>query len=425
MHITFLYLLSLFYLTSALPVVEPNDGSAYLGIWLDSAATSESSIPGDITIGDTPAAFNQRMNVRASSFQMAQNIPLEAYNWDTGAGGAINATMVESSETDASIFLTVYPYTGLDQVTSADLTALANQVSAYQTSYNRSVFLRYAPEMNGQWMSYGCKPSEFKAQWLALYTIFREIAPDTALVWAPNFGTGYPFSIDWTSVSPEDQALLDTNGNGVLDAGDDPFAPYYPGSEYVDWNGMSLYWKGFAYPYIMNEQLPNTFISDNLNYMSFYQTYCAGANKPCMLGESGSAFHTNDGGLDQVDMQSGWHSQFSTNTSFYTSFPKMKMINLFEHAKVEDLNDMRDFRISFDQQVRTDWLSAAQPLFDSNTLLQASIRLPTAAADAPASNSSAHSNTATESKSAAWRESVQTRLWVLLGLVAICTTGIF
>jgi uncharacterized protein YfkK (UPF0435 family) len=33
--------------------------------------------------------------------------------------------------------------------------------------------------------------------------------------------------------SSVDQALLDTNQNGVLDAGDDSLAPYYPGDDLV------------------------------------------------------------------------------------------------------------------------------------------------------------------------------------------------
>lgn len=37
-----------------------------------------------------------------------------------------------------------------------------------------------------------------------------------------------------------DIALLDTNRNGILDAADDAFAPYYPGDAYVDWIGLSL-----------------------------------------------------------------------------------------------------------------------------------------------------------------------------------------
>jgi hypothetical protein len=36
---------------------------------------------------------------------------------------------------------------------------------------------------------------------------------------------------------------MDTNGDGVLDNSDDPFTPYYPGDDMVDWVGISVYSK--------------------------------------------------------------------------------------------------------------------------------------------------------------------------------------
>lgn len=72
-------------------------------------------------------------------------------------------------------------------------------------------------------------------------TIVRQIAGErTSLVWhmnsvIPNYWAN---GMQW---DPE----LDTNGNGVLDQEDDPFTPYFPGPEYVDWVGLSFY-RGFC-----------------------------------------------------------------------------------------------------------------------------------------------------------------------------------
>jgi hypothetical protein len=44
--------------------------------------------------------------------------------------------------------------------------------------------------------------------------------------------------------SAADRAALDTNGDGQLTQADDPYAPYYPGDDFVDWIGLSLYYKG-------------------------------------------------------------------------------------------------------------------------------------------------------------------------------------
>lgn len=37
---------------------------------------------------------------------------------------------------------------------------------------------------------------------------------------------------------------MDTNHNGRLDVGDDPYSPYYPGDEYVDYIATSAFSYG-------------------------------------------------------------------------------------------------------------------------------------------------------------------------------------
>ena len=60
-----------------------------------------------------------------------------------------------------------------------------------QVNLNRTVFLRYAPEMQGLWNSqYGQRPTAFVASWRAIYTAIKAIAPLTILVWAPNTSQG-------------------------------------------------------------------------------------------------------------------------------------------------------------------------------------------------------------------------------------------
>jgi hypothetical protein len=76
----------------------------------------------------------------------------------------------------------------------------------------------------------------------------------TALVWSPNEASGYPYPggpYTPRSGDPEFTAL-DTNRNGQIDNGDDPFMPYWPGDEFVDWIGMSLYHFGESFPFRNN-----------------------------------------------------------------------------------------------------------------------------------------------------------------------------
>ncbi len=68
-------------------------------------------------------------------------------------------------------------------------------------------------------------------------------ADNVAFIWAPNSSNGYPFkrntySVETTSANWD--PALDTNGDGLYDLLDDPFSPFYPGDEWVDWVGMSV-----------------------------------------------------------------------------------------------------------------------------------------------------------------------------------------
>lgn len=69
--------------------------------------------------------------------------------------------------------------TGADNVASTD-----------QTTLNRTVFLRYAPEMQGTWNLYGNQPTGFVASWQAMYAAVKAVAPETIMVWAPNTPQG-------------------------------------------------------------------------------------------------------------------------------------------------------------------------------------------------------------------------------------------
>ena len=72
-------------------------------------------------------------------------------------------------------------------------------------------------------------------------------ATDAAMVWAPVYGSGYPFgrrqgTDSEIDLSAERQTrLLDTDHAARVDAADDPYGPYYPGDDAVDWVGLFLY----------------------------------------------------------------------------------------------------------------------------------------------------------------------------------------
>lgn len=73
------------------------------------------------------------------------------------------------------------------------------------------IFLRFAGEMNGEWVEWTGNPELYKEKFRLVARVMREEAPNVAMVWAPNW---FPLN--------------------TMDA-------YYPGDEYVDWVGVSAY----------------------------------------------------------------------------------------------------------------------------------------------------------------------------------------
>lgn len=336
----------------------------YYGVWVDP----------DLGFQDTPSLYNQRLQRNASVFHIAQKMPLVPYNYTTGVGGPAPEYLIENTATDAAVFLTVYP-SDLNQISDTDYTILGNQLLAYQKDFNRTVFLRWGPEMQGRWNQYGQQPVAYVQAWQTMYKAIKALAPATIMVWAPNLGHDYPYG-QTSDIAEADLRVLDTNRNGRLDAGDDPYQPYYPGDDYVDWIGISVYFKQFSRN--INIAQPQGFCSDILTGIetqtradtgfNWYNQFCASKpTKACLIAESGAAYHPEitEGGASQLDIQQAWWKDCITNSTFMQTFPRIKLHMHFEFAKVEaDIGppDVRDYRLTN----RTEILTAFQT--DLNTV---------------------------------------------------------
>jgi hypothetical protein len=122
----------LFGLALALAPLEQADGSPiYFGPWYDRLA------------GDTVEQQNKRIDYKPfSMFQADVNITatLQASSVDEIFTGIVG------SQTDAIVYLTVYPYEGFDVITDAAVADLATRVGALTKDVHR-IFIRYASEM--------------------------------------------------------------------------------------------------------------------------------------------------------------------------------------------------------------------------------------------------------------------------------------
>ncbi|KAJ3044109.1 hypothetical protein HDV00_003213 [Rhizophlyctis rosea] len=373
--------------------LEPPDGKLLFGAWYDRLKN------------DTPVAINTRVGKPLSMFQSDINIT------DTLQMPDQFRQQLEATNTDAIMYLTVYPFWGFDNVTAAAVGQLADVIGDL-TNSGRRVFLRYASEMNGAWFRYGQQPTKFLSSWRQVIPAVRaKAAPGKlAVVWAPNSSNGYPFAgLEWSvSNSSADYRILDTNKNGKVDAQDDPYSPYYPGDDLVDWVGFSAYHYGrhdgpnSEYPWVTNIVPKGDQIAGMLtgtNYWGTYNLYtmfCGNGSgggvkpavskggKPFMLTETGATFHIERLGSAMVPPQAGmvasdpgpgraaikekWWVQFM-NTTFLKQFPKFKAACTFEFQKFEE-QTLRDFTSlgpnpgTFDPKTGQEWFQD-QPVLDA------------------------------------------------------------
>ncbi|WP_344008707.1 OpgC domain-containing protein [Nocardioides lentus] len=191
---------------------------------------------------DSAAQYADRLGARPSAYAQLVAYPL----------GAADVTVVEqfaqqAAQQGALAELTLEPAVALDDLTAEDAQDLVDVLVDVHEQYDSTVLVRFAPEMNASWTPWGQEPSAYVGAFRELADVVHAGAPDAAMLWAPSYGSGYPFtgsSGRIEGLGSRDLERLDTTGDGLVDAADDPYGPYFPGPEAVDWVGLSVYHYG-------------------------------------------------------------------------------------------------------------------------------------------------------------------------------------
>ncbi|KAJ3369422.1 hypothetical protein GGF31_005332 [Allomyces arbusculus] len=212
------------------------------------------------------------------------------------------------------------------------------------------VMLRFAHEMNGAWYAWGQKPDLYKATWIRLTKAVRAKAKLTSTVWAANVAAGYPWTDTYSPAkgSP-DFVAMDTNKDGAVDAKDDPFAPYYPGNDWVDWIGFSLFHFG-PYPFGKNVVPESGAVAGVLEPATWSITqFASSMNKPFGVFEAGAVYYpsgsgANDAVLD-ASIKTTWLSQIAAMSKGSANHARISLLMWFEIAKIENSGQARDFAL--------------------------------------------------------------------------------
>ncbi|CAE7305388.1 unnamed protein product, partial [Symbiodinium sp. KB8] len=262
----------------------------------------------------------------------------------------------------APVVVSAEPFSNMTSLQLSDAQELAGFCRRYEEAGGAGCLLRYAHEMNGAWYPWCQRPSEFRSTYRMLAGAIHAITARSGMVWSVNEGSGYPFSGGTYSCQQGMSCFseVDTNGDGVFDKFDDPYAPYYPGDDVVDWVGITVYSWGLLFPFGEN-QLPqdNYFVNrirgnyvgpagDYRSTPDFYFIYCSpqgGHNKPMMLTESSALYAVGapfGGTASNMDIKRNWWMQVFGLTACPPSslcggaeFPMLKGIMWFDVIKRE------------------------------------------------------------------------------------------
>jgi hypothetical protein len=165
-------------------------------------------------------------------------------------------------------------------------------------------------------------------------------------MWAPNAGKDFPYGVgNYTPIAGSyDFTLMDTNHDGILDGRDDAFRPFWPGDEYVDWVGYSVYSWGYG--------LSNGSYTTGLNIMPEANLYRDNMVKlvnftkgafPIMMCET-AAYYVSNNPLkpqlpyvetSEVDLKVNWLAQVYNITQINTLYPSLKGIVWYNKNRLE------------------------------------------------------------------------------------------
>lgn len=161
------------------------------------------------------------------------------------------------------------------------------------------IFLRFASEMNGSWVKWNGNPSLYIEKFRLISKVMKEEAPNVAMVWSP-------------AANPKQK-----------------IASYYPGDNWVDWVGISVYSVKY---FNGNVKEPADQVNplDSVDYV--YKLYAS--RKPIMISEFGATHFSKAGNTSAVNFAITKMNMLYHGAKL--KYPRVKSINWFSLNTLTD-----------------------------------------------------------------------------------------
>ncbi|MEX2460693.1 MAG: glycosyl hydrolase [Paenibacillaceae bacterium] len=208
-----------------------------------------------------------------------------------------------AKKNNVALQIAFQPLKGLSEVADNEyLRTFAKDVKASGIP----VFLRFANEMNGKWVEwYEKDPKKYIEKFRVVSKVFKEEADNVAMVWSPNF---FP---------------------------PDNLESYYPGDDYVDWVGVSMYNTYQPELDPLKKNIDRTSFVQKFDHI--YKTYSK--KKPVFISEAGASYSDPKTGNDVTRWAMYQTEQFYASLPLL--YPGVKGMFWFDTDKLEGANTNR------------------------------------------------------------------------------------
>jgi hypothetical protein len=267
--------------------------------------------------GDSAAGFAERLGAVPAIFGHDIAFPLLE-----SEKVHIREFFRQSDSQGAHALLTVKPSRSLDQVSADDAAAFARTVEQLSAGFEGRLYIRFAPDMNTSWVSWGQQPDAYRKAFRTVAAAFKSTDDTgTIMVWQPFLGRDYPFARNRNAPAQGTDGfrLLDTNGDERWDDADNAYSPYYPGDDAVEWAGLGAYHDDTGGASAVNTLPPDGELAGMLTgsggrggYGDFYADYVQGRSKPLML-QTAAFFSSTTGGPAESEIKLAWWTRCSTS----------------------------------------------------------------------------------------------------------------
>lgn len=283
---------------------EPAIG-CYIGAFVDFDSTLNAVIRDE----------DNRKHQDPSGFEAQVGKPHAMYFFYMGYGKRLPMSWIRWLAThNKFVHIALQPDNGLDKV--KDDAYLRKFADDCRLS-GAKIFLRFASEMNGDWVNYHKNPAQFRAKFRLVHKVMHQRAPNVATVWCP-----YTFPRSGTS-------------------------QYYPGDDGCDWIGCNLY--------------NVTYHNNNLNspgewehpadLVSFiYDKYAT--RKPMMICEYAASHYAECEGRERPSWAA--NKILMLYTALPRLFPRVKAVCYFDGNNRQFVPDRpwNDYSVTTDPLVR-------------------------------------------------------------------------